>query len=111
MEALKPIKRTGDQKGAHLGAPQIKNEGVPVALEPLAGVAMLVERGPVEPSQPVGVGREMGRDPIQEHADARVMTAVDQQRELFRRAEQGMRGELTERLIAPRSAERMAHDR
>ena len=53
----------------------------------------------------------MRRHPIEQHADTGVVAAIDQQREFLRRAEQRVRRELAEQLIAPRSGERVVHDR
>ena len=53
----------------------------------------------------------MRRHPIEQHADAGIVAAVDEQREFLGRAEQRVRGELAQRLVAPRPSKRMRHHR
>ena len=98
MEALQPVQSAGDQKIAHLVAAEIVDEGVPVPLKPLARVSMLVKRRAVEAREAVRIGGKMRRHPIEQHADACIVAAVDEQREFLGRAEQRVRGELAQRL-------------
>ncbi len=72
---------------------------------------MFVEMSPVEQTETVGVGREMGRNPIQDHTDARPMQRVDQGHEVLWRAVTAGRGEIAGGLIAPRPVERVLHHR
>jgi len=48
---------------------------------------MLVERGAVEEGQAVGVLGEMRGDPVDEHANARLVAAIDEVPEIVGRAE------------------------
>ena len=75
--ALQPVQRAADQEAAHLGAAEIVEQRVPVGLVALARVGMLVERGAVEARQAVRVGRKMRRHPVENHADAGFVEAVD----------------------------------
>ncbi len=77
--------------------------------EPWVGV--LVEGGAVEPAQRPLVLGEVPRHPVDEHADARLMQAVDQEAQVVRAAELRHRGEVTGDLVAPRPGERVLGDR
>lgn len=72
---------------------------------------MFVERRAVEVRQSVNIGREMRRHPIDDHADAGFVAAVDEACEGFRGAKARRRCELAQRLVAPRAAERMLGNR
>ena len=72
----------------------VENETAPVGVESLAGIGMLVEVGAVKIAQPVTVSREMGRDPVEDHADLVLVQTVDQGGEILRRAVAAGRGEI-----------------
>ncbi len=77
---LGPVERVVDEEGQHLAPPEIVDRGLPVGVEALARIGMLVERRPVEMLEPEGIGREMGRHPIEDHADPDPVRAVDEAR-------------------------------
>ena len=56
------------------------------------------------------VGAEAAGDPVEDHADARLVAAVDEVHELLRRAVARRGGEVSGRLIAPRPVEGMLHE-
>ena len=101
MEVLQPMQRARDQEALHLAPAEIVDVGVPVAMEALARIEMLVQRGAVEARQAVRIGREMRRHPVEDDADARRMQRVDEAGEAFGRAVAGARREQAERLVAP----------
>jgi hypothetical protein len=72
---------------------------------------VLVEMGPVEGHQAVLVGREVARHPVQNDADALVVTRLHEVLELGRRAVAAGRREEADRLIAPGPVEGMLGDR
>ena len=72
---------------------------------------MLVERRAVETREPVLVGREMRRHPVEDDAEPGLMGAVDEAREAVRLAEARGRREEAGRLVAPGGVERMLGDR
>ena len=80
-------------------------------MEALARIGVLVERGAVEPRQSLLIGREMGRDPVEDDAKARGMRPVDEAGESRRLAEAPGRREQADRLVAPGLVERMLADR
>src|SRR5581483_2512341 len=86
VEALDPFERARDEEPAHLVAPEIVYIGVPVRMVAFARVGVLVERRAVEAREAVRVRRKMRRYPVEDHADALGVTAVDERGELGRRA-------------------------
>ena len=100
-----------DQEIAHFVAAEVKNERAPILMLALARIHVLVEIGAVEFGQPVRVLREMRRHPIHDHADAGLMTFVDEMTELVRRSEAAGRRVIICDLITPRTFERMLRDR
>jgi hypothetical protein len=77
----------------------------------LARIGVLVEMRPVEEAEPVRIGREVARDPIEQHADAGTVEGIDQRPELVCAAEPAGRCEQPDRLIAPGTVERELADR
>ena len=47
-------------------------------MHPLARIGMLIERGAIELRQPVRIGREMGRHPVEDDAKPGGMAAIDE---------------------------------
>jgi len=110
VKLVEPEKAVGDEEVANLGAAEVVDQGVPVAVEALARVGVLVERGAVEPGEAVRVAREMARHPVDDDTDARLVAGVDEGAELLRRAVPDRRREQPHGLIAPRAVERvLAH--
>ena len=72
---------------------------------------MFVEMRAVEECQAVRVAREMRGRPVEKHADAFLVAAVDEIHEIVGRAEAAGHRVIADRLIAPRRIERMLHDR
>ena len=62
---------------------------------------MLVEGRAVEPPQAVPVAGKVGRHPVDDHADARLVEGVDERHQVLRRAEPAGGGEEPDRLVAP----------
>ncbi len=77
----------------------------------LARVGVLVQRGAVEAAQAVGVAGEVGRHPVDDHADAVLVAVVDEVHEILRRAVAAGGGVVADGLIAPAAGERMLADR
>ena len=65
----------------------------------------------VEFRQPKRVARKVRRRPVENHADPRLMAAVDELHEFRGRSVAAGRREVSDRLVAPRAVERMLHDR
>ena len=105
--ALEPEQRVRDQEVAHLGAREVVDQRAPVGVEALARVGVFIESRAVELAQPVRVGREVRRHPVEQHADARGVRARDEAAESRGPAEARRRAVQADRLVAPRAVERM----
>src|ERR1700693_6538626 len=90
----------------HLAPAQIVDRGVPLLVKSLARIGMLVERGAIEVGQSVRVGGKVSRHPVEDHAGARVVAAIDEAGERVRLAEVGVGREFTEYLVGPGGAGR-----
>ncbi len=76
-----------------------------------ARILVLVKVRAVEKRQAVGVGREMRRYPVQDHADPVLVQVIHEVHEIFRRAVPAGGREIARRLVAPRFIEWMLHHR
>ena len=111
MILVEPEERVGDEEIAHFIAAEIENERAPILVLALARIHVLVKIGAVEFGQPMRVLREMRRHPVHNHADAGLVTAVDEMPELVRRAEAAGRRVIIGDLITPGTVERMLRHR
>ena len=111
VELLAPVEGVGDEEVAHLGAAEVEDERAPVGVLALPGVGVLVERGAVEAGEGEVVLREVGRHPVDEHADAALVEVVDEAAEPVGVAVAGGRGVVARDLVAPRAAEGVLHRR
>ena len=68
--ALEPEQGVAEEEVADLGAAVVEDLRAPVAVLAEPRVLVLVEVGPVEVAQPVQVAREVGGDPVEDHAEA-----------------------------------------
>ena len=110
VELLEPVERVGDEEVAHLGTAEVEDVGAPVELLAATRVGVLVEGGAVEAGERPLVLREVGRDPVDDDAEAASVQLVDEEAELVGRAE-ARRGRVVRRdLVAPRAAERVLRD-
>ena len=73
-----PEQGVGDQEVAHLVAAVVEHERSPIGMRAPPRVRVLVQGGAVEPRQRPFVAGEMGRDPVQDHADPVRVQAVDE---------------------------------
>ena len=89
----------------------VEDQGVPVRMHALQWVGVLVQMRAIEVPQAVFVVREVGRYPVEDHADAGLMQGVDQVHEVLRRAVAAARCEVAGRLVAPGPVERVLHHR
>ena len=111
MILFDPVQGVGDQIVTHFRPSVIVDESAPVGVEPLSGILMLVQACPVERGQSPGIPREMGRNPVQNHADARFVQLVYEVHEVLRGPVSGRRRIVADDLIAPGTVERMLHYR
>ena len=94
---------------AHLVAPVVEDERAPVGVLAAARVGVLVERGAVEARERELVAREVRGHPVEDHAEAVAVQAVDELAEVVGRAEARRRRVVAGHLVAPRAAERVRH--
>ena len=111
VELARPEQRVGEQEVAHLVAPVVEDQRAPVRVLAAARVLVLVQRRAVEARERPGVAREVRRHPVEDHADAVRVHAVDERAEVVGRAEARRRRVVRRHLVAPRAAERVRHDR
>src|SRR4029077_7503784 len=84
---VEPEKRIPDKEIPHFIAAKIKNQRAPILLLALARIHVFVEIRAIEFSQAMRVLWKMRRHPIHDHADAGLMTFVDEITEFIWRAE------------------------
>ena len=77
----------------------------------LLRIVVFEKRRAIEVGERPVVGRKVPGHPVEEHADAGLMQAVDQKTQVIGAAEARTRREETSALIAPGLVERMLHDR
>ncbi|MNO91649.1 hypothetical protein D3C76_832010 [compost metagenome] len=111
VEMLEPVQRRRQHVAVHFGAAQVVDQGVPVLVKAFLRITVFVQRSAVELGQAMGVGGEMRRHPVEDHADARQVAGIDEGGEFVAGAVAGAGGELRKQLIAPGTAERVFHDR
>ena len=109
MVRVEPMLGRREEKAADFVTPVVEDEALPVGMEAEAGIGVLEEVGPVELRQREVVRGEVGGHPVQDHPDVGAVEAVDQRHEVLRVAVAAGRREVTGRLIAPGSVERMLH--
>ena len=74
------------------------------------GIGVFVQVGAVKLGQAVGVTREVGRHPVQDHAQTGVVRGVDKVAEVLRRAKARGGREQAQRLVAPGAVKRVLAD-
>src|SRR6185437_14537284 len=111
VEAVDPVEGVAVEEVRDLGAAEVVDRGVPVRMKALARIGVLVKRGAVEPREPMLIGREMRRDPVENDAQTRAMRPIDEAGERRWLAEAAGRREQADRLVAPGCVERMLADR
>jgi len=80
-------------------------------METLPRIRVLIEMSAVEVSQPVGIGREVRRHPVEDHGNSVLMQVIHQIHEILRRAVARCGGEISGGLISPGTVEGMLHYR
>src|SRR5690606_17404495 len=75
------------------------------------GVLVLIERRAIEMRQRPVVRWKVAGHPVEDHAYAGLMAAIDEMAEVIRRAEARARRKEARALITPGLVERMLHDR
>ena len=110
MVLVQPEHRAGKQEGADFIAPEIVNQGAPVLMLALARVLMLVKARAVEERESVAILGEMSAGPVQDDADASLMSLVHKMAEVVRRAVTRGWREVSDGLIPPGPVEGVLGD-
>ena len=86
---LQPVAGAGQQEALHLVALVIEDVRAPVLVLALARVFIFIERRAVETGEAMRIARKMRRHPVEQHADAGAMAAVDEVLQVIRRRRSG----------------------
>ena len=108
VEDVEPEHRARQQEAADLVAPVVEDEAVPVGVVALAAVGVLVEVRPVEVGEPVLVGREVGRNPVEDDPDPPLVERVHEVHEVLGGAVAAGGGEVARGSGSPTSRRRGA---
>ena len=111
MILLCPEQSVGDEEVGYLRSGVIVNQGSPVRMSTLSRVSVLVEAGSVKLRHAPGVSREMGGNPVQDHADALTVHIVHEIHKVVRRAVTAGGSVVSAHLVSPGSVQRMLHHR
>ena len=104
---VQPEEAVRDEEIAHLVSAVIEDQRPPVAMFALARIGVFVKVGSVEQSEPVGILREMPRNPIDNDADPVLVATIDKVPKFIGVPESARRGEVAGHLIAPGTVEGM----
>src|SRR3954449_6371760 len=74
-----------------------------------SGIGRVIFVSSVEIPETVFILREVGRHPVEDHADAVLMKLIDQPHEVLRRSKPGCWSEVARNLISPGTVEGMLH--
>ncbi len=99
---IQPEDGVADQELADLVAAVVEDERAPIEVTPLARVVVLIEVSAVEEAERELVGGEVGRNPVDQDADALLVAGVDEGHEVVRRAEAAGGRVEAGHLVAPR---------
>ena len=91
---LEPEECVREQEVAHLVAAEVEDQRAPVGVRAAARVVVLVEGSAVEARQRPLVTRKVRRDPVEDHADAVAVQALDERLQVVGLAEARARREV-----------------
>ena len=111
MEFLEPVHGVCNEEVLDLVAAQVEDVGAPVGVLALAGVGVLVAGGAVKAAKGVGVFGEVGRNPVENHADFVLVAQVHKVAELVGSAVAAGRGVVARHLVAPGFVQRVFRQR
>ena len=111
MVLLHPEQRIGYQVIGDLRTAIIVNQCPPVGMASLSRVKMLIQASAVKIGQTVSIPGKMGRNPVQNHADPRLVQLIDEIHEIFRGAVPCRRRVIAYHLIPPGTVQGMLHHR
>ena len=104
-----PEQGIGNQVVGNLGPAVIIYQRSPMGVSALPGVFVLIKAGAVKIGKAVGIPGKMGRNPVQNNADSRLVQLVDKPHEILWRAVPGCGRVIADHLISPGAVQRMLH--
>ena len=107
---FQPEEGVADEKLTDFITAVIKNIGPPIRMCPQARIFMFIEMGAIKETKAMLIHREVGRHPIQNHANFGLMASIDKGHEIIGRAEAAGRGKVASHLVAPGAVKRMFRD-
>ncbi len=110
MILLQPEQSGGEEEGADLIFPIVKDHGAPLFMLPFPGVGVLVAGLAVKLIKTKAVLGEVGGHPVQDHPNAGLMQLVHQIHEVVGGAETAGGGKVAGTLIAPGHIQRVLGD-
>ena len=110
MVFFDPVQGVCNEEILYFILPVVEDFGPPVGMFPFPGICIFIQGLSVKISQAMGIPREMGGHPVQDHADPLLMEIVDKVHKFVRRAVTGGGSVVTGHLISPGAVERMLRD-
>ena len=110
MIFVQPEQGTAQQEAAHLISSVVKDVTRPIRVKSFTGVGVLVKMSAIEVSEPVLIGGEMRRHPVQDDADTMLVQDIHQIHEVLRCAIAACGSEVTGCLITPGAVKGVLHD-
>ena len=101
MIKIDPVKGVRDQKVFYFIFCVIEYLGAPVRMFSLSRISIFIKRFAVKIGQSVGILREMGGNPVENHADALFMHVVDKIHEILWASVAGCGSVIAGHLISP----------
>ncbi len=111
MVFLDPEHGVRDEETFDLVAPKIKDAGSPMCVLTLVHILIFIQGLSIELVQPMGVLREVRRDPVHDNTDPCLVQGIHQIHEIMRRPITGGRRIITGHLISPGTIKRIFHQR
>ncbi len=108
---VQPEQCVGDQEITNFVAAIIEDHRAPVGMLALSRIGVFVQRRAVELPQAMSILGEVGRNPVEDDADAILVAVIDEVHEVFADAVATGYAKVADGLIAPRAGERMLADR
>ncbi len=108
--ATQPVFGRGGEKAAHLVAPVVEDQALPVGVEAQTRVFVFEEMRAVEHRQCVRVGGEVGGHPVEDHPYSGEVQLLDECHEILGRAVAAGGREVTGGLVSPGPVEGMLHE-
>ena len=108
---IRPEQSVGNQEIGNSRTAVIIDQSPPMGMGALSWIFMLIYACPVKISQPKAVSREVGRNPVENHADPLSVHIIHEIHKIIRRTVPAGGCIIPGNLIAPGSVQRMLHNR